>query len=130
MVDVSGYGLPIKMTAQSLDRLEQALEAFSRSLCLQRQSLAVLELLNDAAYRSSVVSEAIEGGVDRLIVERLLKQGDSNEPGINDGGRDVIVAAASGTCRAKGAWKAGRPRSSGLDRTLTAINSVTLSRAA
>ncbi len=59
------------------------------------ECLSILERLNDAACESSVVSEAIESGVSRLIVERVLKPGDSHPIDENwRRGKGVIVTKA------------------------------------
>ena len=42
------------------------------------ECLSILKRLNDAICESSVVSEAIESGVSRLIVKHLLEPGDSH----------------------------------------------------
>ncbi len=70
----SGQQLPIERDeAKVVQVLEEALEEFSRSLGLQRQSVTILERLNDAVRQSPVAADTIEGEVDKLIVERLLK---------------------------------------------------------
>ncbi len=83
----SGHRWPIEGDeAKLVQLLEETLEGFSRSVCLQRQTLAILAHMNDAICESPVASEAIEAGVSRLIVERLLKPGDSNQTGIGEEG--------------------------------------------
>ena len=62
MVNVSGHGLPIRLTSESLETLEQALEEFSRSLRRQRQCLAILERLNDAACESTATRVGVWAG--------------------------------------------------------------------
>ena len=70
--------------AKVVQVLEQALEEFARSLFLQRQSLATIARLNQAVRESPVAADAIEGEVDKLIVERLLQPGETNQTECGD----------------------------------------------
>ncbi len=76
----SDQQVPIERDEAKVVRmLEEAVEEFSRSVCLQTRSLAILARLNDAVHESPVAADAIEGEVDKLIVERLLQPGESNQ---------------------------------------------------
>ncbi len=76
----SDQQVPIRSEeAKAVQMLEQALVELSRSVCLQRQTLAILAQLNDAVRESPVAGDALEGEVDKLIVERLLQPGEHNQ---------------------------------------------------
>ncbi len=68
--------------AKAVQMLEQALVELSRSVCLQRQTLAIFAQLNDAVRESPVAGDALEGEVDKLIVERLLQPGEKQPDGV------------------------------------------------